>query len=75
MECLEKDPSRRPANAEAIIARLDVIQATEPWTSDRAERWWSSNRPTPAGTRPLADILLSQEGRQVRIGQRARAGR
>jgi serine/threonine-protein kinase len=72
MECLEKDPARRPAGADAIIARLDVIHPTEPWTSERAERWWSSNRPVAAGARPLADILLSQEGRQVRIGQRAR---
>jgi serine/threonine-protein kinase len=72
MECLEKDPARRPANAEAIIARLDLIPPAEAWTSERAERWWSSNRPAPAGVRPLADILLSQEGRQVRIGHRVR---
>jgi serine/threonine-protein kinase len=72
MECLEKDPDRRPATADVLAARLTALPAANAWTSDRAERWWAAHMPTPADTRPLADILLSQEGRPIRLGRPAR---
>lgn len=40
MECLEKDPARRPPSAEILSARLEVVPVT-PWTAERAERWAS----------------------------------
>ncbi len=72
MECLEKEPARRPANAEAVSARLDAVPLESAWTVERAERWWAMHRPLPADARRVAEVLLSQEGRELRIGPRVR---
>jgi serine/threonine-protein kinase len=72
MECLEKDPARRPASAEAVSARLDAVALESAWTVERAERWWAMHRPLPADARRVAEVLLSQEGRELRIGPRVR---
>ena len=42
-ECMAVDPDRRPASAEAIIARLEALQLTEPWDQEAACRWWADN--------------------------------
>jgi serine/threonine-protein kinase len=70
MECLEKEPARRPASAEAVSIRLGAVSLEEAWTLERAEGWWAAHQ--PADTRPVADVLLSQEGRELRIGPRIR---
>jgi serine/threonine protein kinase len=62
MDCLEKDPARRPVAASVLAQRLSTCQVPEPWTRDRAERWWQTHVPTPARNRPLADVLISHEG-------------
>ena len=62
MECLEKDPGRRPADAHLLAQRLTTCRLPEQWTPERAERWWHTSVPTPAPQRPLADVLLSREG-------------
>ena len=72
VECLEKDPARRPASAEAVSTRLDAVSLESAWTVERAERWWAMHRPRPADARRVAEVLLSQEGRELRIGPRAR---
>jgi eukaryotic-like serine/threonine-protein kinase len=72
MECLEKDPARRPASAEAVSTRLDAVSLASDWTVGRAERWWEMHRPLPADARRVAELLLSQEGRELRIGPRVR---
>jgi serine/threonine-protein kinase len=72
MECLEKEPARRPASAEAVSARLDAVPLESPWTVERAGRWWAMHRPVPRETRRAAEVLLSQEGREFRIGPRVR---
>lgn len=71
MECLEKEPGSRPSSAEALGERLKSIPVPEVWTADRAVRWWATHRPRPVDARPAADMLLSHEERQVRIGPRA----
>jgi eukaryotic-like serine/threonine-protein kinase len=72
LDCLEKDPARRPASAEALQARLQAIPIATPWTRERAERWWSEHAPHMASARPVADVLLSQEARPVRVIRQAR---
>jgi eukaryotic-like serine/threonine-protein kinase len=72
MECVEKDPSRRPSSAEAVSTRLDTVSLESEWTVERAERWWAMHRPVPADARRVAEVLLSQEGRELRIGPRVR---
>jgi serine/threonine-protein kinase len=72
MECLEKDPARRPASAEAVSTRVDAVFLESAWTVERAERWWATHRPLPADARRVAEVLLSQEGRELRIGPRVR---
>lgn len=71
MQCLEKDPLRRPANAEEMRTRLEDIPVDERWTTELADRWWSSHRPLPSDARPVADVLLSHEGREIRVAPRA----
>ncbi|MFL5511173.1 MAG: serine/threonine-protein kinase [Gemmatimonadales bacterium] len=72
MDCLEKDPPRRPASAEAVSTRLDAVSFQEAWTVERAEHWWEMHRPVPADARRAAEVLLSQEGRELRVGPRVR---
>jgi serine/threonine-protein kinase len=72
MQCLEKDPARRPASAETISTRLHAVSFESAWTAERAERWWAMHRPLPADARRVAEVLLSHEGRELRIGPQVR---
>jgi serine/threonine protein kinase len=72
MECLEKDPARRPGSAAVVSERLGAVPLASVWTADIAERWWGLHRPRPEDARPVADVLLSHEGRELRIGPRVR---
>ena len=40
LDCLEKDPSRRPETAVALSARLASCDDVEAWAPEDAERWW-----------------------------------
>jgi serine/threonine-protein kinase len=72
MDCLEKDPNRRPVSAEEVIGRLDGVSLAAAWTAERAEQCWDTHRPVSPDVRPVADVLLSQEGRELKIGPRVR---
>jgi len=72
LECLEKDPNKRPASAAALQLRLQAIASAAPWTRERAEHWWSLNAPEMSSTRPVADVVLSQEARPLRVIRQAR---
>ena len=72
MQCLEKDPARRPAGAQVVSDRLDAVSLASVWTAERAEQWWATHRPGARDARPVADVLLSHEGHELRIGPRVR---
>jgi len=71
MQCLEKEPARRPASAKVMRERLDAVSLASVWTAERAEEWWATHRP-PRHSRPVADVLLSHEGHELRVGPRLR---
>jgi serine/threonine protein kinase len=62
----------RPAGAQVPIERLDAVRPTSVWTAERAEQWWAMHRPRPRDARPLADVLRSHVGHELRIRPRAR---
>ena len=72
LECLEKDPEKRPASAAALRSRLQAIPLATPWTHERAESWWSLHAPRTSSERPVADVVLSQEARPLRVIRQAR---
>jgi eukaryotic-like serine/threonine-protein kinase len=72
LECLEKDPDRRPASAQAVRARLQAIPVGSAWTAERAEHWWRAHAPAVAVRRSVADVLLSHEARPRRVVRQAR---
>jgi hypothetical protein len=72
MQCLEKDPARRPASADEVRDRLDALPLASVWSAERAEQWWAMHQPRPRDVRPVADVLLSQEVHELRIGPRVR---
>jgi serine/threonine-protein kinase len=45
MQCLEKDPEKRPSSALALESRLASIRCQEPWTEERARVWWEAHAP------------------------------
>jgi serine/threonine-protein kinase len=45
MSCLEKDPSRRPQDAESLFALACSCRSCETWGSDRARTWWQTHLP------------------------------
>ncbi len=61
MDCLEKDPARRPATAAVLAARLAACALPQPWTPERAERWWRTHMPEQVRDRSVAEVLLAEE--------------
>ncbi len=72
MQCLEKDPARRPESAEVVSHRLDAVPLPSVWSEEQAEQWWATYQPRARDARPVADMLLSHEGHELRIGPRVR---
>ncbi|HEX9687682.1 MAG TPA: serine/threonine-protein kinase, partial [Thermoanaerobaculia bacterium] len=44
LECLEKEPSRRPESAQALMDRLAACDDVEPWATEEARRWWRARK-------------------------------
>jgi serine/threonine-protein kinase len=44
LECLEKDPTRRPESARELSDRLAACDDVEPWLPEQARQWWSRRK-------------------------------
>jgi serine/threonine-protein kinase len=49
LECLEKDPSRRPT-AEALWERIDRVPLAREWNQQHARTWWEMHEPELIGS-------------------------
>jgi eukaryotic-like serine/threonine-protein kinase len=58
MRCLEKDPARRPATADQVIAALDALDIGNAWDQRQARAWWDSHIAPPAPRRLSASREL-----------------
>jgi serine/threonine-protein kinase len=72
LACLEKDPDKRPRTASVLQSRLQAIPNATSWTSERAAHWWGFHAPLKSSQRPVADVVLSQEARPLRVIRQAR---
>jgi eukaryotic-like serine/threonine-protein kinase len=45
MDCLDKDPSRRPQSISVLLEVLDSIRNLNPWTQQEARAWWARCAP------------------------------
>jgi eukaryotic-like serine/threonine-protein kinase len=44
LDCLEKDPDRRPESARSLMLRLAACDDVEPWRPEEAQRWWRERK-------------------------------
>lgn len=51
LECLEKDPAKRPESAEALAQRLEESLDGPRWTARDAREWWRHVRESSAAER------------------------
>ena len=47
LACLAKQAADRPATAQQLAERLAAVPLEQPWTADRARRWWDDHLPQP----------------------------
>lgn len=60
MECLEKDPVRRPRNAEELSARLEDLEGTVgSWSRSQARDWWRDQKATGPALASPSDPALA----------------
>jgi eukaryotic-like serine/threonine-protein kinase len=59
MQCLEKKPGDRPANAAQLAALLRACEDVPVWTGANAEEWWQLHMPATSSRRmtgPSAEV-------------------
>jgi eukaryotic-like serine/threonine-protein kinase len=57
LECLEKDPKKRPQSARELERRLEAFARAVPWTPEAAHAWWTEHRaPSLGSERPAHEV-------------------
>ena len=58
MACLRREPSERPANAEALLEMANTCKTHDVWDQTKAKKWWEAHLPDLA-----APAMRNQEAR------------
>jgi serine/threonine-protein kinase len=45
MQCLEKDPAKRPQDAMQLRRMLEACQTCNAWSNAKAAEWWQKHLP------------------------------
>ena len=60
LQCLEKDPARRPQTPDELAERLAACELATPWSPARARAWWDLHQPCNQALQPSeGDALLT----------------
>jgi hypothetical protein len=70
LACLEKDPNKRPQNAEVLFELACGCRDSSTWDQHAARAWWETH--LPELTRPL---VLSDVPTEARTATQLAAGR
>jgi serine/threonine-protein kinase len=54
LSCLQKDPSRRPQNADALYSMASACRTNDTWDQQAARQWWEVHLPQIAQPGALA---------------------
>ncbi|MGE5125472.1 MAG: serine/threonine-protein kinase [Betaproteobacteria bacterium] len=72
LECLEKDPQRRPQSAAELLDRLEACACLGEWGEREARAWWKENaarvallraKPEQTSASPVPTLAVSLEDR------------
>jgi eukaryotic-like serine/threonine-protein kinase len=55
LACLEKDPNKRPQNAEQLFRRACRCKTGDSWDQDQARAWWERHLPELTGPLTLGE--------------------
>jgi serine/threonine-protein kinase len=55
LACLEKDPKKRPQDAEALLAMAWQCRTCESWDQEKARSWWEGHLPELCGPLPISE--------------------
>jgi serine/threonine-protein kinase len=61
MSCLEKDPNKRPQNAEELFQLALCCTACDDWNQDGARSWWTTHLPALCGPLTLETVDRAHE--------------
>ena len=70
MQCLEKDPARRPESAQALREALGAIKLDRPWSEEDARNWWADHEPKDVTKAPEPTARVHGLSMTVDIGSR-----
>jgi len=65
LACLQKDPDKRPQNAEVLLRMACDCKCSEGWNSDLAKVWWERHLPELTGPLSLGDPTSEVAGPAV----------
>ena len=65
LSCLQKDPDKRPQNAEVLLKMTLGCKTSDCWTSDLAKAWWHKHLPELTGPLSLGDPRPTPAGHVV----------